>query len=105
MGKNPIGLPYIYGQNSLLFLFCFIYFYFINTDMYNIGSFGKECLEHLILIPARILRNSAIGLFGALTNFNAGRGSSIGSTSAWHADGRGFYPHIRETFFRGDFVM
>ena len=26
----------------------------------------------------------------------AGRGSSIGCTSAWYADGRGFDPHIRQ---------
>ena len=29
----------------------------------------------------------------------AGRGSSVGSASAWYADGRGFDPHIQQHSF------
>ena len=37
-----------------------------------------------------------------LLNFFAGRGSSVGRSSAWYAAGRGFYPHVRHTFLGGD---
>ena len=40
-----------------------------------------------------------------VTSQIAGRGSSIGCASAWYADGRGFDPQVRRTFFRGDLVM
>ena len=33
-----------------------------------------------------------------LSNFFAGRGSSVGHASAWNAAGRGFHPHVRHTF-------
>ena len=37
-----------------------------------------------------------------VTSQIAKRGSSIECASAWYADGRGFDPHVRRTFFRGD---